>query len=730
MRTILTINDGWKFCKEAEIPSVYPQEWESVTLPHTWNALDGQDGGNDYWRGQAVYTRVIDMELPEGMRLFADFPACNSSGDIYMDELHLAHHDGGYSTFRVDLTDAVRSGKKLLSVRADNSKNERVYPQNADFTFYGGLYRGVNLILVPETHFELVKDGTPGMKITPVCKGSDYEVTVETWQNDGTVSVSVNGETKTADSIDGHAQFVFCIKDAHLWNGRKDPYLYTAKAVLNKDGRELDCIEQKFGCRTFRIDADEGFFLNGKSYPLRGVSRHQDRKGCGNAITDAMHEEDFRLIYEMGATSIRLAHYQHAQKFYDLCDAYGIVAWAEIPYISEHMPDGRDNTFSQMRELITQNYNHPSIVVWGLSNEITMQGMKEGMTENHVDLNDFVHHMDPTRPTTMAHVMLLDKKSSFIDIADTGAYNLYFGWYAEGLEKNGEFLDETHRLHPSLPLGFTEYGCDTNPAFHSAAPSRGDYTEEYQMVYHEYILNMIEQRPWLWCTYAWNMFDFAADARNEGGTPGVNQKGIVTMDRRIRKDVYYLYKAYWSDEPFVHVCGRRFIDHAEDTVRITVYSNEPEVSLYKDGILLETQQGSRIFRFLVPIDAQHTIEARTAHGSDQIEIQHVSEPNSAYVYDGPSILNWFDSSGLKDDCYSLRDRISDLVKNENARRIVMRTVNMESPDEDPLLKEYRADPSKLADCEMDLEHFLDLAGANISMNIRRAINTQLQKIQK
>ena len=341
MRTILTINDGWKFRKEAEIPSVYPEDWESVELPHTWNALDGQDGGNDYWRGSAVYTRRIDTELKDGMRMYADLPACNSSGDVFVDDVLLAHHDGGYSTFRVDLTDAVRKGGTLLSVRADNSPSEAVYPQNADFTFYGGLYRGVNLILVPETHFELVKDGTPGMKITPVCKGSDYEVTVETWQNGGTVRVTVNGETQTAESTDGHAQFTFLLKDAHLWDGRRDPYLYMAEAALYKEGEEMDRIEQKFGCRTFRIDANEGFFLNGRSYPLRGVSRHQDRKGYGNALTAAMHEEDFRLIYEMGATSIRLAHYQHAQKFYELCDEYGIIAWAEIPYISEHMAGGR-----------------------------------------------------------------------------------------------------------------------------------------------------------------------------------------------------------------------------------------------------------------------------------------------------------------------------------------------------------------------------------------------------
>lgn len=730
MRTICSINDNWKFCKTSEIPTAFPAAWEDVTLPHTWNAVDGQDGGDDYWRGQAVYCRMITEDLPEGMRLYAEFPACGNSGDVYLGGEHLVHHDGGYSTFRADLTDGIRQGRRLLAVKADNSVNDTVYPQAADFTFYGGLYRGVNLIAVPETHFELIKAGSRGLKITPVCRGTDYEVTVETWQNGGTVEITVNGETKTTESTDGHAEAVFVIKDAHLWDGVKDPYLYTCKAVLKVNGEAVDEVCDRFGCRTFEIDPDKGFLLNGRSYPLRGVSRHQDRKGYGNALTDAMHEEDMDIICEMGANSIRLAHYQHAQKFYDLCDERGLVAWAEIPFISAYMENGEKNTFEQMEDLITQNYNHACVAVWGLSNEITMRGMKPGLVENHVKLNDFVHRMDPTRPTTMAHVSMLDKASSFLDISDVGAYNLYFGWYDEGLEKNDQFLEDTHRLHPSLPIGLTEYGCDTNPRFHSENPVRGDYTEEYQMLYHEYMLNMFMQRPWIWCTYAWNMFDFAADARNEGGTPGTNQKGLVTMDRKIRKDAYYLYKAYWSDQKFVHLCGRRFVDHNAHDITLTVYSNLPEVTLYKDGVKLETKTGERIFRFNVSLEGEHTFTAESGTYTDSITIRYVSEPNQDYIHKGAGILNWFDAEGLQTDHWSLVDRVCDMMKSAEARNALKVVLDRASGDEDALITAARKDISVLENCELKGEELLDLCGKTMNNNIKRFVNAALQKIKK
>ena len=334
-----------------------------------------------------------------------------------------------------------------------------MYPQKADFTFYGGLYRAVNLISVPAEHFELLKDGTPGIKVTPVV---DLEtktafVTVETWHNAADVKITVNGETKT---VERRAEFT--IENVHLWDGVDDPYLYTATAKLSSG----DEVSARFGCRVFHCDPEKGFLLNGRSYPLRGVSRHQDLKGKGNALSYEDHASDMAIIRELGANTLRLAHYQHAQEFYDLCDENGIVVWAEIPYITMHMSAGRKNTLDQMRELITQCYNHPSIAVWGLSNEITAaSAVNDDLLENHRLLNDLCHRMDPTRLTTMANVFMLEIDSPILEIPDINSYNLYFGWYLGELEQTDEFFDEYHARFPGKVIGFSEYGADANPAF-------------------------------------------------------------------------------------------------------------------------------------------------------------------------------------------------------------------------------------------------------------------------
>lgn len=339
MRTIQPFCDNWSFAKSAQIPATLPAGWEAVTLPHTWNAVDGQDGGNDYWRGTAMYCKAFDRpELKAGGRAYLEFLGAAMTAEVWLNGRKLVRHEGGYSTFRVDITDALAE-ENLLCVSVDNSDNDRVYPQKADFTFYGGLYRGVNLIVVPESHFELGYCGTPGIKVTPVVS-EDLKsaiVTVETWQNRGNVTFTVGGQAKTVPSVDGHASAVFALENVHLWDGVEDPFLYAAEATLDSG----DAVSARFGCRKFEIDPQKGFLLNGRSYPLRGVSRHQDRKGLGNALTLAEHKEDMEIIREIGANTVRLAHYQHAQEFYDLCDENGIVVWAEIPYITMHMPGGR-----------------------------------------------------------------------------------------------------------------------------------------------------------------------------------------------------------------------------------------------------------------------------------------------------------------------------------------------------------------------------------------------------
>lgn len=729
MRTILNFNDNWLFSKTDTIPDTLPASWEQVTLPHTWNAEDGQDGGNDYWRGTAVYCKAFDRPAHEGA-VVLEFSGAAMVADVYVNGQHLTHHEGGYSTFRVDITHALQE-KNLLCVAVNNAPSNRVYPQKADFTFYGGLYRAVHMILVPEQHFELCKDGTPGMKITPVVSEdlSTATVTVETWQvGEGNVTVEIAGESRTVPSVDGHASLEFVLNKVHLWNGVKDPYLYTAKATFGEDEISLP-----FGCRTIAFDAEKGFFLNGKSYPLRGVSRHQDRKGLGNALTLQEHEEDMELIRSMGANTIRLAHYQHAQEFYDLCDRYGMVVWAEIPYITLHMPQGRENTLSQMRELVTQCYHHPSVVCWGLSNEITAAStVDEDLLENHRLLNDLCHRMDSTRPTTMAHVFMLEQDSPLIPIADIGSYNLYFGWYLGDLEQNDSFFDSYHKKFPNRVIGFSEYGADANPKFQSAHPKKGDYTESYQCLYHEHILKCIEERPYLWATHVWNMFDFAADGRNEGGTAGVNQKGLVTFDRKLKKDAFYLYKAYWSQEPFVHLCGRRYVERTEEVTEIKIYTNQPAVSLYVDGVLFAAEKADRIVCFSVPITGKHTVEARSGELSDSMTIRRVDTPNPDYRLTGAEpVTNWFDGDTYDPTCFSIRDTMGELMAHPKAGAILGRMMEAARASRGDVAG-ATAGNENLARmmAGMSLQSILKQAGPAIKPEQIRGLNKALQQIKK
>ena len=413
MRQIINLNRKWAFSKEATaVPSEISTCWNFVNLPHSWNAIDGQDGNADYFRGTAYYAKSIEkMDLPIADKYFLEINGANSSAKVYWNGKCLAEHHGGYSTWRVDVTEVMDSAN-LLVIEVNNAPNQMVYPQNADFTFYGGIYRDVNLIAVSASHFDLEYYGGPGIKVTPIIDGDNANVEVEVFtkgMNEGQyfqyTIVDAEGNA-VANAVSDESKFDCVIENVHKWHGRKDPYLYTAEVNLVEGKKILDNVSARFGCRSYEIDPNRGFILNGEEYPLRGVSRHQDRWGLGNALLPEHHKEDIELICEVGATTIRLAHYQHDQYFYDLCDQKGLVIWAEIPYISKHMPGGRENTISQMKELITQNYNHPCIVVWGLSNEISIGGSDDDLLENHRILNNLCHEWDKTRKTTIAAVSM------------------------------------------------------------------------------------------------------------------------------------------------------------------------------------------------------------------------------------------------------------------------------------------------------------------------------------
>ena len=680
MRNIVNLNRKWCFSKLADsVPVALPEKWNFVNLPHSWNAIDGQDGDSDYYRGTCWYVKkLVKSELPESEKYFLELRGANSSAEVYVDGKKLASHDGGYSTWRVDVTDALQA-ESILAISVDNAPNDHVYPQVADFTFYGGLYRDVNLICVPASHFDLEYYGTPGLKVTPIVDGSNANVEVEVFVTNGKLGqklcytlLDAEGNT-VASCCSDDTKANFTIENAHLWNGRKDPYLYTAKVTLEDDGKVLDEVSTCFGCRFYKVDPNEGFILNGESYPLRGVSRHQDRWGIGNALLPEHHKEDIELICEVGATTIRLAHYQHDQYFYDLCDERGLVIWAEIPYISQHMPGGRENTISQMKELITQNYNHPSIVVWGLSNEITMKGADDpDLLQNHYILNDLVHEMDKTRLTTMACVSPAPIDSEYVTIPDTVSYNHYFGWYGGETSQNGPWFDHFHKKHPNLPIGISEYGCEALN-WHTSNPTQGDYTEEYQAYYHEELIKQIAERPYLWATHVWNMFDFGADTRNEGGENGQNHKGLITFDRKYKKDSFYAYKAWLNPEPMIHLCGKRYVDRVEDVTKVTVYSNQPKVELFANGVSLgvQTNNGMPFFYFDVPNVGKTQLVAVAGELKDESVINKVEVFNEDYrLKEKGAILNWFDIEA-PEGYLNLNDKMSDIMATLQGKMLLM-----------------------------------------------------------
>lgn len=630
MKTVQNINENWIFsnCDESVT--------EQINLPHTWNSHDGYTGGNNYLRAAHLYKKTIVK--PDADVVYLEIKGANSTAKVFVNGKYVVTHHGGFSTFRADITDFLTEENQLV-IEVDNKENENVYPQTADFTFFGGIYRDVNLILAHSTHFNPNFGGSNGLKVTPT-KNDDGSWTVKfSAQLIGSGNVVYNifdGKTLVAQGTEPQ----LTVQNPRLWNGLKDPYNYTATATAFCDGVLCDEISAVFGFRTFEITKD-GFFLNGESYPLRGVCRHQDRKGKGYALNAADHEEDMALIKETGANTVRLAHYQHDDYFYELCDKNGLVVWAEIPYISRHMPDANDNTESQITELINQQYNHPSIVVWGISNEITMFGKhKKDMLAQHKKLNNLCHELDKTRLVTLACFSMCAPSNKVAHLTDVVAWNLYLGWYVPFFWLNDLWFWYFRKRFPNRPIGLSEYGAEGMPNLHSVRPRRGDNTEEYQCLYHEYMLKFFQRTPYLWTTNVWNMFDFAADARNQGGEPGMNHKGLVTYDRQLKKDAFYLYKAYWSDEPFVHLCGKRFKRRTGKKLKIKAYSNCTTLELLVNGQVVATKTYDKVFEFTVPLKDVNDVTVRCGDLQDQATFMKVAKKDKDYVLKKTNTKNW------------------------------------------------------------------------------------------
>ena len=698
MREIISLNENWTLS--------FPKgdhATEQVNLPHTWNAVDGNDGNGSYLRTTGVYTRTfVQPKQPlAGGRTYVEVLAAALNSTVKVNGQVATTHEGGFSIYRADITDLCHEGENELSIEVSNEDTPSMYPASADFTFYGGLYRGVNLISVPNAHFDLDYYGGPGIMVTPVPTedgGANFTIKsfVTNPADDLTVLYSIEDcyGNEVASAVRGSADTEVTIytPDAQLWS-MDEPNLYTVIAKLQRNNEAVDEICANVGVRSFKVTPEEGFSINGVPTPLRGVSRHQDRVYEGNALTAEEHYEDAMLIKELGANTIRLAHYQHSQDFYDACDEIGFAVWAEIPFISvfKKGEGAHTHVMEEMKELIIQNYNHPSIMFWGISNEILIGGISQELVDTHHDLQKLCKELDPTRLTTIAHVSTTPVNGPMHHITDLESYNHYFGWYGGKMEQNGPWLDKFHAEHPDICIGISEYGCEGIINWHSNTPQCKDYTEEYQALYHEHMAQVFEDRPWVWASHVWNMFDFGCAARNEGGVRGRNNKGLITMDRKTKKDSYYVYQAYWTKAPMVHIAGRRHAQRAGETTEIKVYSNQDTVVLYVNGKEVGQQTAHRVFKFDVALnEGFNTILAVAGDVKDSITLEKVAEEPAYYTLPEfnerqEGVANWFKQVGSMDltapmefpeGYYSIKDTMDEIAKNEEALAIASKAVKL------------------------------------------------------
>ncbi len=753
MRNIVPILTDWRFRREdVGLPESFPEDWEPMTLPHTWNAVDGMAGGG-YYRGVCWYARTFEapvQPLPGG-RVYLEFLGAGNEATVYVNGKEVCHHKGGYSAFRCDVTDALNGGANLLAVACNNAEKTGIYPQSADFTFYGGLYRAVNLISVPEAHFDLDYFGGPGVRVTPkrAVGGALFAATAfpknvtEQYRVTYTVFDPENGEAVGFASRPALAPEVeIFVPDAKLWS-IDAPHLYDVAVRLELANETVDEVTVSVGVRDFSVDPQKGFFLNGVSTPLRGVCRHQDRLYKGNALTEDDHFEDAALIKEIGANTVRLAHYQHAQEFYELCDTLGLVVWAEIPFISvfDPSPEAHENCVSQLTELIVQNYHHPSICFWGISNEILIGGISEQLVENHRALVSLAKELDPTRLTTLAHVSMTPTDGPMHTLTDVESYNIYFGWYGGRMEDNGPWLDAFHEKQPNVCLGVSEYGCEGILTYHSAHPACKDYSEEYQALYHEHMAQVFEDRPWIWATHVWNMFDFGSAVRDEGGVKGRNNKGLVTIDRNTKKDAFYVYQAFWSKEPMVHIAGKRYAERAGETTQIRVYSNAGFVRLTVNGQFFAKRRGHRVFVFddvplrpgLNQIVAEGDgVKDTAALTRVEQEPEHYTLPQVRAQQEG--VKNWFTLVGDLDlkapmsfpkGKWSVRDKVSDIAECPEAFAVLKKaTLAMSGAELSPESGMWGFIKNQT------VENMIAMGGGSMPEGFLESINAQLTEIDK
>ncbi len=687
----LSLNPTWKFRKLPgwtldRLPDALPEDgWEEVSLPHTWYSDD------DPYQGLTVYEKTIVRD-PNWKKAFLSFEAADQQASVFVNGCFAGSHRGGYSRFRLPVPVAVQNDSTwTVRVFAENSLNEEIAPSFGDFTVFGGLYRGADLLIKEENRFDCCYYGTDGLIVRTHLDEAGQGIleaephTVCEDQGCRIVYTLTDENGRTAATAEGgpDENVRLTVDTPKLWDGLRKAHLYTLDARLYAGQSVADQTSVRTGFR--RVDiSGEGLTLNGRPYPLHGVARHQDRAGKFAAVSPEDIREDFSLIREIGANAVRLSHYQHPQAAYDCCDEMGLLCWAEIPMLKmTESPKLMENAAQQLTELILQNIHHPSVFCFGIQNEIAMFRDAPFMHENCRQLHALVKALDGTRFSAAANLYPLKASSRLNEITDLVGYNVYFGWYYGEMNDFGPYLDRFHLARPKLPLGISEYGVDANLALHAEEPKVKDYSEEYQALWHETVYPQIEARPWLWGSFVWNMFDFSSGRRNEGGQRFINAKGLVSHDRKTRKDAFYYYKARWSVEPFVHLCASRFQNRAQEKIQVKCYTNQPSVRLRVNGKLsgeAQTKNGAVLFEDVPLAMGENFVEAVAGEYTDSASWRRVLSPDESYRLPdqeaGGPVRNWFlaDDDMRKEGFFSIQNTAQELLDHPQTKAVLERYI--------------------------------------------------------
>ena len=651
-----------------------------------------------------LYQKTIQID-PDWKHVFVDIPGADQHAVVLAEDRKIGEHRGAYGAFRCEIPEELLGHKEVkLRIFLTNVHDEGISPLTGDFTVFGGLYRGVNLLVTEhESFFDPTYYGTSGVILRTGIDGNtgilnaeihartdkEAEIVAEITDPFGTLLTDVRSEEVDSESANTHASgsincsmvLTFRIPDVILWNGKTAPNLYKVKMKFVRAGETLDEVELETGFRDISITADKGLFLNGEHIKINGVAKHQDFKGCFNAVSRENIDRDFELIDEIGANSVRLSHYQHPQYTYETADKKGYLVWAEIPMLK--MTDSEElkaDAEEQLRELILQNIHHPSIYCWGIQNEIGMFRDAEFMHEELKKMQQLSHELDPSRLVTAANLYTVKFKSKLNSVTDMIGYNIYFGWYYGEMQDYRDYLNRFHEERPEMPLGVSEYGVDANIRLHSEVPMVRDYSEEYQTLYHETVYPIFESRDYLYGSYVWNMFDFHSGLRNEGGQKNINAKGLVTYDRNTRKDAFYYYKAKWSEEKFLHICSKRFVNRAKESIEIKVYTNLSDAVLYVDekefGSGTNDGNGRIVFSDVPLHEGENRIKVAAEGLTDECIFVRVDSEDESYRLPddnaGQAVKNWFLSEDdvVREGYFSIKDTANDILENPDARAVL------------------------------------------------------------